>query len=162
MDFGTLGDNIPLIAAIVGLILLQFFFMRRRKPEATQPEIVQNLLAEVKLNQALAATVSLREKPKKFEAVSWQRGKGKLDFLGQPLEGTLSGAFMLIEDFNGQIEAARKYKSASYMANVNVDKLNALLAESKQGLEKWLLAKVGTKEPSTKYPTIFGDWLGRG
>ena len=73
----------------------------------------------------------------------------------------LSDASAIVEDFNQQIGAARKYKSASYMASVNMDKLKEPLAKSKQGLEEWLLARVGTKEPSPKYPGVFDDWTGR-
>ena len=96
MDFGAIGENLPIILAIVGFILLQFFLSRRRKPETTHQEIVNSLLTEVKLNQALVETSSLRQKPKKLEIVSWQRNKAKLDFLDQPLRNTLSDAFMIV------------------------------------------------------------------
>ena len=64
MDFGDIGGNLPLLVAIIGIILLQFFLRRRRRPEITRNEIVQSLLSEVKLNQTLVETFSLREKPK--------------------------------------------------------------------------------------------------
>ena len=160
MDFGAIGENIPIIVAIIGFILLQFFLSRRRKPETTHQEIAQSLLTEVKLNQALVESYHLRQKPKKFETVSWRMNKNKLDFLSQSLQGVLSDTFMVAEDFNQQIEAAKKHKSASYMVNVNVDKLEEPLAKSKQGLEEWLQDNVGTKEPPPKYPgmidTLFG------
>ena len=160
MDFGDIGGNLPLIAAVIGVILLQFFLRRRRKPETTHQEIARNLLLEVKLNQALAETFRLRQKPKRFEVTSWQRNKTKLDFLDQPLQGSLSDAFGIIEDFNQQIAAAKKYKSASYMVNVNVDKIKEPLAKSKQGLEEWLMAKTGVKEPLPKYEGMIDSLFG--
>ena len=160
MEFGALGENIPLILLIIGLILLQFFFMRRRKPEVTHREIAQGLLSEVKLNEALVETFSLRQKPKKFEMVSWQRNKNKLEFLDKPLQSVLSNTFMMVEDFNQQIDASKKYKSASYIINVNVDKLKEPLTKSREGLEEWLLAKAGSKEPPPKYPGIFDSFFG--
>ena len=160
MDFGDISENIPIIVMIAGLILLQFFLRRRRKPEITHQEIAQNLLSEVRLNQALAETFNLRQKPKKFEAVSWQRNKNKRDFLAQSLQVALSDALTSIEDFNRQIEAAKKHKSASYMVNVDVGKIKEPLSKSKQGLEEWLLENVGTKESPPKYPGIFGGFFG--
>ncbi len=159
MDFGAIGENVPIIVAIIGLILLQVFF-RRRKPATTHLEIAQSLLTEVKLNQALAENYYLRQKPKKFETVSWRMNKNKLDFLGHELQVVLSDVFMVAEDFNQQIDAAKKYKSASYMVNVNVDKIKGPLDKSKQGLEQWLLENVGTKEPPPKYPSIIDSLFG--
>ncbi len=160
MDFSQIEGNIPFILMIIGLFLLQLF-LKKRKPETTRQEIVQSLLSEVKLNQALAEGYNLWQKPQKFETVSWQRNKNKLDFLSQPLQVALSDAFIIAEDFNQQIAMAKRQKSASYMANVNVDKVKGLLAKSKQGLEEWLLKNIGTKEPPTKYPSITDSLFGR-
>ena len=56
---------------------------------------------------------------------------------------------------------AKKHKSASYMVNVNADKLKVPLAKSKQELEEWLLENVGAKEPPPKYPGIIDGLFGR-
>lgn len=161
MDFGDIGGNVPIILMIIGLILLQFFFMRRRKPERTRQAIVQSLLSEVRLNQALVESAHLRQKPQKFAMAGWHINKSKLDFLQQSLQGTLSDAFGMAEDFNRQIAAAKKYKSASYMVNVNMDKLKEPLAKSRQGLEQWLQLNTGTKEPPLEYPGMFDGLFGR-
>jgi hypothetical protein len=160
MDFGDIGANIPTILTVVGLILLQFFLRRRRKPEVTHREIAQGLLTEVRLDQALAESFHLRRKPKKFEVVSWQLNKTKLDFLDQPLQVALSDAFTTIEDFNRQIDAAKKHKSASYMINVDVGKIKGPLSKSKQGLEEWLQLTTGTNEPPPKYPGMLDGLFG--
>ena len=160
MDFDAIGGNALFIVAIIGLVLLQFFFIRRRKPETTHREIVQNLLSEVGLNQALVETSHLREKPKKFAMTGWQINKNKLDFLDQSLQVVLSDAFMMAEDFNRQIEATKKHKSASFIINPNMGRLKEPLAKSREGLEQWLLSKVGTTEPPLKYPSIFDTLFG--
>ena len=162
MDFGNISENIPVIVLVIGFILLQFFLRRRRKPEITHQEIARSLLSEVRLNRALAESYHLRQKPKKFETVSWQMNKTKLDFLDQALQVALTGAFTIAEDFNRQIEAAKKYKSTSYIVSIDVAKLKEPLTKSQQGLEEWLLAKTGTQEPSPKYPGILDNWLGKG
>lgn len=160
MDFGEIAENLPIIATVVGLILLQFF-MRKRKPASTHREIVQNMLTEVRLNQTLAESYQLRQKPKRFETVSWQMNKGKLDFLSQSLQSAISDAFVMIEDFNQQIKAAKKYKSATYMVNVNVDNLKEPLARSKQGLEEWLMNNVGSKDTTPQYPSVIDTLFGK-
>ena len=155
MDFG----NVIIIVAILAIVLLQFV-LRRRKPETMHGQIAQNRLMEVRLNQALAGSFHLRQKPKKFEVTIWQRNKTKLDFLSQSLQVVLSDTFMMAEDFNRQIEAARKYKSNSYIVNISIDKLKEPLDKSKEGLEEWLLANVGRKEPPPKYPSLFDSLFG--
>ncbi|MFC1941051.1 hypothetical protein ACFLWL_01385 [Chloroflexota bacterium] len=159
MDFGELGENFPIIAMVIGLVLLQIFFIRRRKPAVTEQEIIQSLLSGIRLNQALVENYHLLKKPEKFEVVSWQRSKNKLDFLSQSLQGVLSDTFTTIEDFNQQIEAAKKYKSASYMVNVDVGRVKGPLAKSRQGLEEWLTVNIGTKPP-TKSPGSVEGFFG--
>lgn len=155
MDWG----NPLIIAVILGLVLLQFF-LRRRKPATVSQEVVQRLLTEVKVNQALVEVAHLREKPHKFMVNTWRMNKTKLDFLGQSLQGALSDAFDLFEEFNQQIDAAKKHKSARYMADIDAKKLKEPLAQSKQGLEEWLLAKTGSKDPPPKYPSMFDILFG--
>ena len=159
MDFEGIGGYFPLILAIVVLIFL-YFLRRGRKPEISHREIARGLLSEVRLNQAIVGTFDQRKKPKKLEVVSWRRNKPKLDFLGRSLQGVLSDAFSIIEDFNQQIEAVKKHKSTNYMGTLNVDKLKGPLAKSRQGLEEWLLANVGKKEPRPEYPGMFDSMFG--
>lgn len=159
MDFSAILDNLPIILAVIVLLLLQYLFWRP-KPERTHQEIAHSLLSEVKLNQGLVEIFGLREKPKKFEITSWQRNKTRLDFLDESLQTSLSDAFGIVEDFNRQIESAKKHKSPSYMAGLNVGKLKEPLAKSKQGLEDWFLANTGRKEPPLKYPGIFDTLFG--
>ncbi len=159
MNFDAISENIPIIVIIIGLIVLQFIFGRRRKPESTRQQIIQDLLLEVRLNQAMLESYHQRQKPKKFEVNDWKRSKDKLDFLGQSLQRSLSDAYMIIEDFNKQIDEAKKYNSASYMASVNTDKLKEPLTKCRQGLQEWLRASTAANPP--KRPGILDEWLGR-
>ncbi len=157
----SIGENFPLIALLVALILLQFFLRRgMRKPVPTHGEIAQNLLAEVRLNQAILEFSKARQKPRKLELASWQRSRNNVDFLGQPLQGVLSDAFTGAEDFNHQIDAAKKYGSTSYLLDANLDRIKGLLIRSQEGLEEWLLKNVGHKELQTKYPSMFDMLFG--
>lgn len=161
MGFESLGDNIIPILIIVGLVVLQIVLGRKRRGEKTQQGIIQSLLLEVRLNQALVDAYFQREKPKTFEVTSWHMYRNKLDFLSQSLQGALSDAYMIIEDYNQQIQAAKKFKSTSYIASVDVNKLKEPLNKCKEGLEQWLMSATGTKEPRQEYRGMFDDLLGR-
>ena len=161
MDFGALGERLPLILAIVALILLQFFLRRRRKPEGTHDEIVQSLLGEVKLNQAVVGMLSAGQRPRRLEVVTWQRNRDKLEFLDQPLRAALSDAYRVAEEFNQQLDTARKYKLSTSLANINPNRLGESLSQSQQGLEDWLLSQTGSRETGKKYPGMFDDWTGK-
>ena len=161
MGFGDIGGNVPLLVVISVIILLQFFLRRGRKAKTTNREITQNLLSEVRLDLAITEVFNFHWRTKTFMTTSWQMNKTKLDFLDQSLQVALSEAFIMAEDFNRQIKAAKKYRSTSYMTNIDVDKLKEPLTKSKQGLEQWLQSATGIKESRPKYPGVLDDWLGR-
>jgi hypothetical protein len=153
MDLGNLGDNIIFIIAILAILVL-FSLFRRRSPNRNRPEVVRGLLSEVRINEALIETFHQRPKPRRFETSTWQLNRKKLDFFEKSLQVDLTSAFTLAEDFNQQLKAAKKAKSADFTLNFDLEKMGEPLAKSKQGLEDWLLAHFGGKEPPPKYPTI--------
>jgi len=139
VDFGDLSELGKNISAIIPLILLVLFqiFMRRRRTEKTTPEVVNNLLKEINHNQQLMEAFLVTWQTNKFKTDSWQRNKNRLDFLDQHVHTALTNAYDLAEEFNREITSAKKFKSSSYLANVNVDKLREPLARSRKGLEEW-------------------------
>ncbi|GAJ17764.1 unnamed protein product, partial [marine sediment metagenome] len=86
------------------------------------PEIVTSLLSEIALNQQIMEAFLQNWQARKFKTGSWQRNKDKLGFLDQELRNTLERAFSLAEEFNRDIDSARKYKSSSYLAGISADK----------------------------------------
>ena len=161
MESAGIATNAPIVAALIGIVILQFFLRRRRKPEETHPDIVKNLLAETRMNQALADVLQQQEKPRKFLATSWHRNRTKLDFLNEALQGIINDAFMMAEDFNEQITMAKKYRSSSYTTTLNAVKLKELMTKSREGLEAWLSKNAGQKEPPVEYPRVFDGLFGR-
>lgn len=155
-------ENLPLILIGIGLILLFSFFRRGRRAETKPLDIAQRLLSEVRLNIRLIEFFIQTERASQFMTSGWQIDKDKLDFLGQSLQATLSEAYTLVEDFNQQIAAAKKYKTTSYLASIDAAKLREKLIKSREGLEEWLNSKGVSTEPSLKIPSIFDGWLGRG
>ncbi len=78
-------DALPAIILLVVLIVV-FTSLRGRIGligRGNQPEVVQSLLWDVRLNLALVETFHVREKPRKFERANWEENKDRLDFLGE-------------------------------------------------------------------------------
>ena len=86
----------------------------------------------------------------------WQMYNGKLDFLSQSLTGSLTDAYLLIEDYNNQIAAAKKSKSASYLAALDMSRLKEKLEKAQQGLDSWSSANSEAEKAEPKTPGLFG------
>jgi len=136
-DFGDIGRNLIILIPLILLIVFNLFFRRRKKAEKTQPEIAMGLLSEVAVNQQIAETFLPKSQLKKFRTGSWQRNRGKLDFLDQKLREDLAKTFSMAEEFNRAIDATRKFKSSSYLEGISVDRLKESLTRSRQGLAEW-------------------------
>ena len=160
MDFVAFSDNIFPILIVVGLIVLQIFLGRRRRGARSQQQIVQSLLLEIRVNQALAETFMQREKPRKFDINGWRLYKNKIDFLSQSLQTDLSNVYMIMEDYNIQIESAKKFKSTSYMVSVDVNRLHEPLKKCREELEQWLQLSTGSREPQTEYRGMMDNLFG--
>jgi hypothetical protein len=146
MDFGNFSDNLPLIITVLALVAFQFLF-RKKRPAANNASIVQNLLSEISLDIRLTEYFTYDKPGKKFMDTSWKLYQSKLDFLDQSLRGTLTTTFQMIEEYNQQIAAAKKFKSTSYLAALDMSKLKALLEKSHQGLESWYSSNI-TEDPN--------------
>ena len=110
MGIGETWGTIPLIIGIIGLVLLQYFFSRRRRSQTVPRDISRNLLSEVMLNLALTRAFDPHWRVKKFETVSWRLNKAKMGFLDQSLQTALSEAFAMVEEFNRQIATVKGYQ----------------------------------------------------
>ena len=62
----------------------------------------------------------------------------------------------MAEDVNERIAAAKKYKSDSYMAGIDVEKMKKPLADSEQELQRWLEENMHNPEFMPKRPGLFG------
>ncbi len=157
MDF---TENMPLLLGVIAFIILQFFLSRRQKLERTSPEIAQSLLSEVKQNLRLVEASALKTQFKKFKDATWKRNGNRIDFLDESLRTTLSDTFNMVEEFNQQIDIAKKRGSTSYIYDINPSKLEKPFTNSQEGLEEWLEANTGGKNLPPKYPGIFDGLFG--
>ena len=140
MDNGGLGDIGRNLIILVPMILLVLFniFRKRRRGERTQSEIVISLLSEIGLNQQIVEVFLQRGGARKLKIGSWQRNKDKLEFFDQKLQECLAKTFNMVEEFNRATDAARKFKSSSYLVGIPMDKLKESLTLCRQGIEEWL------------------------
>lgn len=160
MDFFGEGSQWAILIPIIILIVLSFVMRRRRPAEKTDPEIAGSLFLDVNENLKLAESFSFQRRPKKFRTGSWQRNSEKVDFLDASLRSSLADAFGLAEDFNQEIESAKKYKSSIYLSGVDVHKLEEPLTKSKQGLEEWLKANIQQAGPDAGRRGCLGGFGG--
>jgi hypothetical protein len=147
------------VIIIIGIVLILFSLVRRRGGAAKYPEVVQALLYDVKLDQALAEHFLEITKLRRFENVNWLMNKDKIGFLGESLKDMLRETFKLVEEFNQQIKAAQKAKSDSYKT-IDLTRFKELLDKCRQELEDWMVQKTGQKELPPKYPTLWGSLFG--
>ena len=145
MDLGETGINI-LLGILIALLLVANFFFRKRKAEKTPLGKAVGIFSELRHNQKLTGTFSFHWGSKKFKTASWKRNNARIDFIPMEIRATLSKAFDMVEDVNQRIDAAKKYKSDSYMAAIDVDKLKVPLARGAEQLQIWLQENVNNPE----------------
>jgi hypothetical protein len=146
-DWSGIGQILAYLIPAIAFVVFNIIF-RKQQEQKRRLEVVKGLIAELDKNQKLMEAFSLQWQLKKFKAGHWQRHKNKLDYIGPALRATLAGAYEIAEDFNREIELAKKQKSTSYLAGVRVDRLKEPLAKSRQGLEEWYALNKDRKKPA--------------
>ena len=148
MDFewGEIGKIFSYLVPVIIIILVNIFF-RKQQEQKRRLEVVRSLLSEINSNQKLVEAFLFQWQAEKFKTGSWKRNRDKMDYIDQGLHTTLASAYEIAEEFNREIEAAKKHKSASYLAGIQIDRLKEPLVKSRQGLEQWLELNKGKKEP---------------
>ena len=153
MNYGILVVVLSLV-----LVIALFSFLRGRGGVMQRPEVVQFVLYDVRMNQALVEAFYIQEKPKRFEKSNWEINKNRIGFLDESLKETLKMTFGMVEDLNQDIKLVKKNKTSHQ--NINVAKLVEPLATCRKGLEDWMMENVGTTELPPKYPSVWGTLFG--
>ncbi len=155
MDLSGTGLNVILVIVIV-LFLGLNIFLKGRRARGTPLGRVATILGEVNHNAKLVENFSFHYRIGKMQTRNWQRNKDKVDFLPRDLWVALSKVFEMSEEFNERIGAARRVKSDSYMAGIDVSKLKAPLAKCKQELTLWLQENMQNPDYVQKRRGLFG------
>ena len=63
---------------------------------------------------------------------------------------------MMADGFNANIEEAKRHKSSSYLATIQVDRLSVPLAKSREKLEQWVQENWSNSEMFPKRRGLMG------
>lgn len=148
-----------ILLIVLGVIVLLFTLIRPRSNPQKYPEVIQYILYDVRMNQALVETFLKRDKPKTFERNNWEINKSKISFLTETQKELLKETFGLIDEFNVIIKAAKKSKSDSYKI-LDLARLKVLLDSCQKELEDWMVKTTGQKEIAPKYPSMWSTFFG--
>ena len=135
-DWSELGKFLSYIIPLIMFVLFNVVFKKHREKQR-QLAVVKSLLSEIEYNSNLVETFSMRPQMKNFKTATWKRNRDKMDYIDQSLYSTLADVYEVADGFNREIDAAKKHKSTSYIAGLDVSRLIKPLAKSKQGLEEW-------------------------
>lgn len=138
MDLGDGWQNIALLI-LVAVFFVASIFIRRRKGSSAPMVIAMSLMRDVDKNQKLVQSFHFDWRTKKFKVDNWRKYCDKLNFLeDNELVDLLSSVFIMADGFNEKIVDAKRHKSSSYLATIQVDKLSVPLAKSREKLEQWI------------------------
>jgi len=136
MNCGDSGTNIILVIVVILFLALNVFIRSRRAGGSPLGRVV-GIFANLNHNEKLVENFGFHRSVEKLKTNAWKKNKDKVDFLPQELRMALSQVFEMSEEVNERIDAARKFKSDSYMAGIDVSKLKPPLAKCRQQLQEW-------------------------
>ena len=152
---GETAANVILVVVLIGLLVANVYF-KKRKGDDTPLGRAASILLEIHHNENQAANFNFHYGMRNFKTSNWKRYKDKIDYLPQELVQDLSQTFDMVEDVNQRINAARAYKSDSYLAGIDVSRLGPSLAKSKAQLQEWLQENLQNPEYAPKRRGLFG------
>lgn len=152
-DWSELGKVLAAVTPALVILVVSIFFRKQQK-QKRMLTVVRSLLSEIDYNLKLTEAFSLQWQTKKFKTATWRQNKGKMDYIASSLHYTLAGAYEIAEEFNREIDTAKKHKSTSYLGGIRVDRLREPLIQSKQGLEEWLQLNKGKEKKFSKEAVI--------
>jgi len=145
-----------LLGALIVILLVANFYFRKRKTDKSPLGMAVGIFSDVNKNLKLVENFSFHWQVGKLKDSNWQLNKDRVDFLPVDIKSTLSKTFDMVEEVNQRIEAAQRYKSNSYMAGIDIDKLKGPLARSKERLQEWIKENFQNPEYMPKRRGLFG------
>ena len=141
--------TIILVILLIGALGLNVF-VKFRRMKKTPLGRAASILIDINQNEKFMENFSYHHGIGRMRTGAWKKNKDKVDYLPQELRMKLAQLFEMSEQVNERIDAARKFKSDSYMAGIDVDKLKAPLAKSEQQLREWLQENMQNPEYQPK------------
>jgi hypothetical protein len=127
-----------LFVIVVILLLVLSIYIRIRRVKRSLLGRVASILVDLNKNQKLMDNFSFHHAVKGFRTSAWKKNRDRVTFLPQELLKTLSQVFEICEEINDRINSAKKFKSDSYMASIDLSRLKAPLAQSQRQLREWI------------------------
>jgi hypothetical protein len=133
----------PTLATVLYFVLVAVFialaiYMRRKRSTGNPLMDVARIYVDIKRDDKLVNNFDISgAKLVKFKTGAWKKNQDKVGFLPEELRKELSLIFTQLEGVNTKIEDAKKYKSTSYLVDINVSNLVAPIASSRAQLNAW-------------------------
>ena len=141
--------NIIMGLLLVGALVLNIY-VKYRRSKKTPLGRVASILMNINHNEKFVESFSYHHGIGRMKTDAWNKFKDKIDFLPQDLRQMLSQVFDMSEQVNERINAARKFKSDSYMAGIDLSKIKTPLANTKEQLQDWLQTNMQNPEYQPK------------
>ena len=149
-DWDDIAKIFAYLVPVIAFVVFNVIF-KKQQEQRRRVTVVKNLLSEIDYNQKLMESFFLGQQTKKFKTAIWDRNKDKIDYIeDKELYSTLVDAYDITDEFNHEIDMAKKYKSSSYLVGIKVDRLREPLNKSRQRLQEWLELNKGKKKVSTQ------------
>lgn len=136
-----------LLGLSIGLQILR----TRRSPLGHVVAILSNL----KHNIRLCENFSFHYGIGRLKDGAWEKYRGKVGFLPEELQNNLSKVFDIVAEMNVNIDAAVRFKTDSYMAAIEIDKLQEPLVSCHEQLQEWVYANMNNPDYLPKKRSLF-------
>ncbi len=155
MDLSETWMTVLLVVLMVGLLVANVFLGKRKAEKAPMGKVV-SVLSDIRHNQKIVQTFNFHWQTKRFKTGGWRRNSTKITFLPEDLWISLDKIFDLIDDYNQRIDIAKKSRSDSYMAGIDVDRLKAPLDGAAERLREWVQVNMTNPEYAPKRRGLLG------
>ena len=139
-----------LFGVVIFLLLVFSIYMRIRRTSRSPMWRVVSILRNLNKNEKLVESFSFHHNIERFKMGGWKKYKDQVEFLPQEIRDALAEAFSLIQEINDRIDSAKRYKSNSYMAGIDVSKLKAPVSKGRQLLVAWVQENYQNPEYQTR------------
>jgi hypothetical protein len=133
-------NNAADVLILVGMVALFIgaIIYRQRRNSTAPMLIVFNLYRDIDKNMKLVNRSSQIRKAVRFKTKAWRKSQTHLDFLNEELRSAINAGFRLADEFNTQIENAKKTGAVVLLSTLPVESLTEPMTKAKTGLGEWI------------------------
>lgn len=81
---------------------------------------------------------------------NWKKHKDKIDFLPHELRMELGQVFEMLKEVEEMLNAARRFKSSSYLSGIDVSNIKEPLQKAREHLQDWIQENMNNPEYQPK------------